>query len=400
MKYKYLARTQKGETQIGSVEAASESAAIKTLQGYDLVVIRLKAVRKISFLPKRINIFERVNRKEVMLFCRQLSTLVGAEVPLVQSLKALGEQTENYHFQETLFEIASGVDGGMLFSQALAKHPRIFSLFFVNLIKSGEVSGRLQESLEYLANYLEKEYYLISKIRGAMIYPAFILAVFLIIGVLMMIMVVPQLTSFLEEFSSDLPWTTRALIWTSNSLKTKGWILGLALVILGFGFSYFIKTSFGRRVWDNLKLKLPILGKVFKETYLARFTESLSTLIKGGVPIIEALTICGEVAGNTVFKEMVFEARDKIRVGQSLSSVLEKFEQFPAMAVQMIKTGEKTGKLDFILENLAGFYSKEVDRTVANLSQLIEPILIVVLGIMVGILVASILMPIYNIASS
>ena len=398
MKFNYLARTKKGEIQTGKIEAVDETAAIKILQNNDLVVVNIKSARQAPFFSKKIKLFERVKKKETVVFSRQLSTLVGADVPLVQSLRVLGAQVKNQFFKESLLEIAADVDGGLLLSKALAKHPKIFSAFYINLIKSGEVTGRLQESLDYLAEHLEKEYYLASKVRGAMIYPVFVLGAFVLIGVLMMVMVVPQLTSILEESGQALPLPTRIIISLSGFIRESGWLLGLIFIGFVIGLWRYIKTSSGRRIWDIAKLKLPVLGRIFRETYLARFTENLSTLIKGGLPIIQALNVSGEVVGNTVFQKIIYQARDEVKAGNTISSVLEKQKQFPPLVSQMIKTGEKTGKLDSILQNLAVFYSREVDNIVNNLSQLIEPILIIGLGIMVAILVAAILMPIYNIA--
>lgn len=398
MKFNYLSRTKEGQVQTGTIEAVNQAAAIQILQGRNLVLTEIEPVERTALFSKGLKIFERVKKKDTVIFSRQLSTLVGAEVPLVQSLRALGRQIKNVFFKDSILEIARDVDGGMLFSQALSKHPKIFSPFYVNLIKSGEVSGRLEESLNYLADHLEREYYLISKVRGAMIYPAFILGAFFLVGILMMVMVVPQLIAILKETGQALPLPTRIIIWLSGALRSYGWVFGLIFIGLGIGFWQYIKRPAGRKIWDMIKLKLPIFGRIFQETYLARFTENLSTLIKGGLPIIQALNVSGEVVGNIVFQRIIFEARDEVRGGHTISSVLEKHKEFPAMVIQMMKTGEKTGKLDSILENLAVFYSKEVDNIVSNLSQLIEPMLIIGLGIMVGILVAAILMPIYNIA--
>ncbi|MBU1292391.1 type II secretion system F family protein [Patescibacteria group bacterium] len=398
MKFNYIARNKDGETQSGIIKASSEQAALKSLQDHSLVVVSLKSFEEQPIFSKRIKFFERVNRKDAFVFFRQLAILVDANVPLVQSLKALGRQVESDYFKEVINEIANNVDGGMSLSSSFAKYPKVFSIFSINLIKTGEVSGQLQESLIYLADHLENEYYLISKVRGAMSYPAFILGAFVIVGVLVMVMVIPQLTSILTEAGQELPWTTKIVIFTSNFIRGYGWILLILAIGGGVGFWKYKQTEKGRVVWDTIKIKIPLFGPIFKKTYLARLSDNLSALIKGGVSIIQSLNVSGEVVGNSVFKAILFKARDDVKEGKSISSALEGHDEFPPLFTQMIKTGEQTGKLDSILGKLSVFYSKEVENVVDNLSRLIEPILLVALGIGVSILVFSVFMPIYNLA--
>ena len=400
MKFNYLARTKNGETQTGTVKAPNQSAALKTLHGNDLVVMKLVSIEKAFFLTKRIKFFERIKRKEIFVFFRQLAILVEADVPLVQSLRALGQQVDNLVFEEVLFNIANDIDGGASLSKAMSKYPKVFSNFCVNLIKTGEVSGSLQESLVYLANYLEKEYYLISRVRGAMIYPAFIFSTFIIVGILVLVMVIPPLTAILTESGQDLPIPTKITIAVSNFTKSFGWIVLLILLIVGGFLWRYIVTSKGRFFWDRFILKIPIFGKILQKTYLARLADTLYALTKGGVPIMQGLIISGDVVGNIVFKKILIKAKDGVKSGKSISSELEKHEEFPPLFCQMIKTGEKTGKLNMVLEKLSDFYNKEVENIVNNLSQLIEPILIVILGIGVAILVFAVFMPIYNLAGA
>jgi len=398
MKFNYLVRDQKGETQTGTIDASNKQTALKALQDRGFIIVKLELIEKASFFAKRIKFLERVKRKEVFVFFRQLAVLVDANVPLVQSLKSLSQQIESDYFREIIFGVANDIDGGMAFSKALSKYPRVFSSFTINLMKTGEVSGRLQESLNYLADHLENEYYLISKIRGAMTYPIFILSTFLIIGVLVMVMVIPQLTSILTEAGQDLPWSTKIVIFLSNFIRSWGWLFLLFGVAAGFAFWRYKNTDKGRVVWDTIKLKTPIFGKILQKTYLARLSNNLGALIKGGVSVIQSLNVSGQVVGNAVFQQILFKARDEIKVGRSISSSLEQYQEFPTLFTQMIKTGEQTGKLDSILEKLSTFYNKEVENVVDNLSQLIEPILLVFLGIGVSILVFSVFMPIYNLA--
>lgn len=396
MKFNYLARSRKGESQTGMVEASSEDAALKALQQKGLVVIKLKSAEKISFAFKRIQLLDRVSKKDVYVFFRQLAILVDANVPLVQSLRALSQQVKGAYFKEVLANVANDVDGGTSLSKAFSKYPKVFTPFSVNLIKSGEVSGRLSESLNYLADYLEKQYYLFTKVRGAMFYPAFILFTFIVIGILVMTMVMPNLTSILTESGQELPWTTKVIIALSNFIINWWWLL-LAVFIGSIILLYQgVKTKAGRYLWDKTKLKIPIFGGIFQKASLSQFADSLSALVKGGVSIINALDIAGQVANNVIYKNIIFSARDEVKVGKSLSSVLERHKEFTPLFIQMTRTGERTGKLESILGKLSIFYNKEVDSIVENLSKLLEPILLIFLACGVAIMVAAVFMPIYN----
>lgn len=400
MEFKYAARSKDGHIQKGTVESQSKRDAIAELHSRNLVILDLsQGTRAGNILSYQIGIFNRVRGKEMVSFSRQLATLFSAKISLLESLRALARQTANKYFSKVLFDIASEVEGGSLLSKAMAKHPKVFSAFFINMIRSGEAAGGLDRSLNYLADYLEKQYYINSKVKGAMIYPAFILGGFLVVAVLMMVIVVPQLTSFLTETGQKLPLTTRVLIGASDLIKEWGWLMLIVLVALVVGAVMSVnRVPSARRFWDLLKIKVPIVKKIFFGLYLARITDNLSSLIQGGLPILQALQISGEVVGNTIYKEILLEAKENVRVGNSMSSCFEKHKEIPPMVVQMVATGEQTGSVDEILKKLSVFYTKEVDAMVGTISQMIEPVLIVVLGIGVALLVSSILLPIYNIA--
>lgn len=399
MQFNYSAKTKQGEMQSGVVEALNRQNAIETLQARDLIILALNPISNQPVFARQIKFLQRVKSKELVAFSRQLSILFAAQVPLLPSLKALVRQTTNPYFRDVLFEVANDVEGGATFSKALARHPKVFSTFTVNMVKSGETSGNLENSLSYLADYLEKQFYLVSRVRGAMTYPAFILCGFLIVAVVMMIVVVPQLTSFLKETGQELPLVTRIIIALSNFLRRLWWLFALAIAGGAGGIWYQIKKSAAARArWDEMKLKLPIFGKIFQKIYLTRLAENLSTLIQGGLSILQALQVSSEVVGNTVFQKIILQAKEEVRVGTNLSTSLSRHKEIPPLVTQMIATGEQTGSIDFILKKMAQFYSREVDATVDTISQLIEPILIVFIGAGVAILVAAILMPIYNIA--
>jgi type IV pilus assembly protein PilC len=400
MKFNYQARTKQGEVRTGTVEAGSREAALETLQRYDLVVIFLEEVSKIPFYARSLKFLQRIKSKEITVFYRQLAILFEADVSPLESLKILAEQTRNPFFKELIFEIESDVKGGEPLSQAMAKHPKVFSIFYTNVVKAGEATGKLHEVLRYLADHAEREYNLVHKVKGSLTYPIAILVLFVIVGTLMMIYVVPQLTSMLEELDQELPFTTRALIGASNLLRNWIWLIILIVIALIIGWWRFIRTQKGRGVWDGLKLAIPISKTLSKNIYLARFAENLRTLIKGGIPILKALDITATVIGNTIYAKIIKQAREQVRVGKTISSALSAYpRRITPMVAQMVAVGEKTAQLDSILEKIAKFYQEDVDRMVNNMTQLIEPIMILILGIGVGFLVSSILMPIYNIAS-
>ena len=400
MKFRYIIRTKEGVSQKGMIEAPSKSVALKTLQDNGLIVIRLESINNLSIFSKQIEIFQRIKGKDVFVFFRQLSILVGADVSLVQSLKILSNQFESQIFKETLTKMANRIDSGSSFSQTLAENPKVFSSFAVNLVKTGEVSGRLRESLDYLADHLEREYYLMSKVRGAMIYPAFIFFAFISTAVLIMVMVIPNLTSVLLESGQELPISTRIVIWTSDFVINYGWLVFLLLVAFAFFIWKQRENPRGRAKIDAFKINIPIFGKILQKTYLARLADNLGVLIKGGVSIVESLNISGQVVGNVVFQKIIFQARDDVRIGKTISSTFENYEEIPPLFNQMVKTGEKTGKLEVILAKLSVFYGKEVENVVENITQIIEPVLLVLLGIGVSILVFAVFVPIYSLTGS
>jgi len=397
MKFNYVARNSAAEVETGQISASSQAEAIENLHGRNLVVLSCRPVISMPFWLKDIKI-KSVKQKELVVFSRQLSALFSAKVPLVTALRALARQQQNYYFKEIIFEIANDVEAGFILSKSLSKHPKEFSAFYINLVKSGEVSGNLESVLIYLADHLEKQYYLATRVRNAMIYPAFVFLGFLVVAVLMLILVIPNLTSILEETGQQLPLTTRMIIGLSNLLASWGWLIFLVLAGAGIFAWRYVKTPQGRRMLDVIKLKMPLFGDIFRKVYIARFTENFSTLLHGGVPVLQALQVAGDVVGNVVFSEIILEAKEGVRVGNTISSVLESSSEIPPMVSQMIATGEKIGQLEFVLEKVATFYKQEVDDVVNTISVLIEPILIVVLGIGVAILLVAILMPIYNLA--
>ncbi len=406
-KFQYTARTKDGKLESDIVEAPSVEGAVSILQDQQLIITDIKpydASESFTFeklINKILALLNRVKNEEIVLFTKQLAVLIQAKVPLVQSLKVMEKQVENPNFSQIISEVANDVDAGMIFSRALAKHPKVFSNFFIQMVRSGEISGRLEETLIYLADYINRQYLLNSKAKGAMIYPAFIVAAFLVVGAVMLIFVIPNITAILVESGQKLPLVTRILIGLANFMKNWGWIL---FIILGC-IIYFVVTSIKkspewRYVYDGLKLRFPIFGALLKKIYLARFAETLSTLSSAGIAISQSLEITADVIGNAVYRRIILESNEAVRKGSSISAVFARYPEILPMVTQMITIGEQTGKLDTILKQVASFFTEEVNRAFDNLVNLIEPILIVVLGVGVGILVAAILLPIYNLVSA
>ncbi|MBI5766034.1 type II secretion system F family protein [Candidatus Falkowbacteria bacterium] len=345
--------------------------------------------------------FRRVKMKDLVVFFRQMSVMVRANLPIMNGLGILLRQTRSQYLKAVIADVANEVDGGAKLSNAMAGHPDIFNDFFTNIIRSGETSGRLSEVMDYLADQQEKDYDLQAKIRGAMIYPAFIVVGLLAVGFIVMTFVMPQLTGMLEEAGVKLPAATKVLIFVSNSLRDY-WLLILALIILMVGavVVYIKRSVSGRRFFDALKLKLPVFGDIFRKIYIVRISRSLNTLLKGGVPISPSLQIVRDVVGNVIYRNIIDQAIKEVDEGNSVSESLAVHKEIPIMVSQMISVGEETGKLDEVLERLTDFYSREINNSVNNLSILIEPIIMVILGIAVGFFVAAIIMPMWQLSSS
>jgi type IV pilus assembly protein PilC len=318
-------------------------------------------------------------------------------MPLVESLRTLAKQVEKPTFRKILTEVSEDVEAGSSLSNALSKHPKLFSTFYIKLVQSGEVTGKIHESLLYLADYLERNQSINSKIRAALAYPAFVIFALIAVTLIMVIYVLPQLLTIFEEAGvENLPLTTRKLIWVVNFINTYLYFLILGISVLVYSGWTWIRTPRGKEWLDNTKIKLPLLKVVIRNLYLARLAESLSTLIKAEIPILEALKITSELVGNENYRKIMLASEENVRNGGAISEILGKYEEMPPLFTSMVAIGERTGKLDFILEHISKFYKSESDNTINSISQLIEPILVLVLGFAVAILVSSILLPIYS----
>jgi len=400
MKFIYQARDKKGQVQNGTVEVSSREAALSLLQKHNLFVTFLEQAKKKPFYERQIKLFQRISQKDVVNFSRQLSLMFKSKISLVSALQSIGEQTKNRGFKEKILSISQEVEGGTPFSQALSSHPKLFSPFYISMVKSGEASGTFSESLTYLADHLEKEYYLSSKIKGAMIYPALIVVVVIGVLVMMMYFVIPNMTKVLTETGQELPALTKVVIGFSDFFRSWGWALLLVVVGLFVGLMRYFKTNEGKKLKDKFLLRIPLIGPFLKMIYLSRFAENLSTLITGGLPVVQALEITGDIVGNDVYQAIISQIKDEVRKGQKISQVLIRFpNEFPPILVQMVTVGEKTGTLGESLTNVVDFYQKEIDRGIDNLLSIIEPLLVIFLGGLVAGLMAAVLMPLYKMTS-
>jgi len=396
--FKYTAEDSQGKIKRGSVVGLSDNEVTFKLRKKDLNPTSIVNITG-TWGSKFLMLIAPIGPKDLVIFSRQFSVMISSNVPVVESLMILVDQTNNISLKNMLSEIAFEVDGGAFLSDAFSKRPNIFSDFFVNIVRSGESSGKLDEVLNYLADEMEKNYDMIAKIRGAMIYPAFIMVGLGAVAVVLMIYVIPNLTSILTESGMELPLSTKIVLATSNFLQNYIIMIFLALIGLAFLARLYLKTYNGKRNLDIVKLRLPIFGKLFKYIYLMRFTRSLSTLLKGGVTITRALEITAEVIGNTIYREIILQTLESINDGNPLSTVMENSDYVPKMVPQMIAVGEKTGKIDSVLDRITSFYVRESSNMLDNLSKLMEPIIMVIMSIGVGIMVAAVIMPMYNMAN-
>lgn len=393
--FRYRAKSRRGEILSGRVEAANSKLAQEVLEERNLQIILLQPLRG----GIRIPIFkERVKARDIVIFFRQLSTLAGANVPLVRALRTLCEQTVNSELKRVLVQVSDEVEAGTKLSLAFSKHPHIFSSFFISMVKSGETAGRLSEVLNYLADQTEKEYDLVAKVRGAMMYPAFIVAGMIIVGIIMLIFVIPQLTAVLIESGAKLPLTTRMLIGTSEITKHYWWLMLIVLIAGGVLFHLALRRPPFRARFDKFKLRVPFVGSIFQKIAIARLTRSLQILLSGGVDLVGALDVVAQVVGNAYYKELIDETKREVADGNSVTAVLEQSPLIPPMVSQMLAVGEESGQFTSVLEKLTSFYTREVDNAVSTLVSVIEPLLMVIIGLGVGVVVASIILPMYQLA--
>ncbi|MCX6712146.1 MAG: type II secretion system F family protein [Candidatus Vogelbacteria bacterium] len=388
-----------GVEQAGSIEAPNVDLAISSLQRRGLIIVSIKPeeVAK-SFLPFAIPFLKPVKAKEIVMLSRQIATLFEAKVSVLSTFRLLASEVENPFLQNALLEITDDIKGGIPISAAMAKHPKVFSNFYVNMVRAGEESGKLSEAFTYLADYMDRTYALSSRAQNALIYPAFVVASFVVVMILMIVFVIPRLSAILLETGQELPIYTKIVIGFSSFVSTFGIPLVVLLGLLGIYLFRYVKTNNGNLAWSRFKISIPYVGALYRKLYLARIADNMNTMLSSGISMVRALEITGEVVGNEVYRQILTEAADAIKSGSSISDIFSRYEEIPGVMVQMIKVGEETGRLGFVLDKLSKFYEREVNNEVDTLVGLIEPAMIVVLGVGVGVLLTSVLVPIYNMA--
>jgi type IV pilus assembly protein PilC len=400
MLFKYKSIDADGAKKEGEIDAPSRDIAIGGLQRRGLVVISIreegekKSIFEMSF-------FERVTPKDVVIFSRQIATLFEAQVSALKAFTMLAANSENKLFGSKLTQIGDDLQAGVSISGALAKHPDIFSDFYVNMVKVGEETGKLNQTFLHLADYLDRQYALTSKTKNALIYPAFVIGTFFVVMALMFTFVIPQLSSIILDSGQAVPFFTQIIMNISSLFVHYGIFLLLAVVLVGIWVWRLSETEKGSKYLDSLKLTIPVVGKLYQMLYLSRITDNLNTMLTSGIPIVRAIDITGDVVGSLLYKQLLKEVADDVKSGLSLSLAFAKHKQeIPPILVQMVLVGEETGSLGPILKTLSDFYTREVNGAVDTLIGLIEPAMIVALGVGVGILCVSVLMPIYNMSSA
>ena len=399
MKFNFKAKTKTGEYKEGIINASSKELAVAILQKNDLLPISVREENaKGDLLKSFLKYYDRVVAKELVVFFRQLAILIEARVPIVVSLTAIEDQTPNVYFRKVIQEMINDIEDGMPFSSSMEKHKDVFSNLSINIIKAGETSGNLKKSITYVAENIERNYTLATRIRSALIYPILVLIVFFVIGFLVISFIIPKLTQIIKEMSADVPWYTQVVITVGDFMASYWWAVAIVIVTLVGVAWYYLNTEEGKREWDQIKIKLPIVGPIFRYVYITRFSENLEVLLISGIPIIRALTIVSAVINNVVFEEIFLRATEEVRKGGNMSTVLRRSPDIPPMVTHMISIGEESGQIDAVLGHIAKFYDQETKIMTKTLSTLLEPLLIIIIGVAVGFMAFAILMPIYNIA--
>ncbi len=401
MLFKYKAIDSGNVQREGTVEAASIDAAISVVQKRGYTVISIDPVEeKQSILDIDISFLHRIKPKEIVILSRQISTLFLAHVSPLRIFRLLSAEVENPMLQNVLNKIVDDLQGGSSISRALAAHPNVCSPFYVNLVRAGEESGSLDKSFSYLADYLDRSYEIAMKARNALIYPIFVISIFCIVMILMLTMVIPKVAQILIDAGGELPIYTRIVIGISDFLVN--WI-GVILILVAVGMIagwQFLKSPVGARMLDEFMLALPYVGDLKRKLILTRLCDNMSTMLSSGISIVPALEVTSEVVESLVYQEILAAVLADVKAGRSFADSMSDYQEIPTVLSQMIRVGEETGSLSEILSTLALFYRREVNNAIDTLIGLIEPVMIVMLGLGVGVLLASVLMPIYNITTA
>ncbi|MBC7746829.1 type II secretion system F family protein [Pedobacter sp.] len=397
--FQYTARDSASNKQVKStVKAESEKAAAKLLMGQGLVPLEIVEQGESSGILSKIT--NRVSAKDKVIFTRQLATLINAGLPLAQSLHTVQEQTENKVLKVVAQDIITSIEGGKSLSESFAKHPTMFNDVFIALVSAGEASGTLDKALERIADQQEKDAEIAGKVRGALVYPVIVLFVIFMVIVFMLTTVVPQIEKLYEDLGKELPMVTAVMVWAADFMTTFWWLVIIIVVAAGYFFRRYMATDSGIRASDRLKLNIPLFGVMFRKLYMARFMRTGQTLMATGVPMLETLTITARAVNNVFISEAITRAAEKVKGGKALSVSIKNEDYILPLVPQMISIGEQSGGIDSMMGKAATFYENELDNTIKSISTAIEPILMVFLAIVAGVMVGAILLPIYGLVGS
>ncbi len=401
MKFKYQARTKEGELQVGIIDAGSRDAALQILAGHELYTLSVETATAPQWYDRIGEFFGRVRRRDLVIFSRQLATLLEARLPLNNALRVLHEQTVNARLKEGILQMSQDIDAGLSFSQALEHQGRMFPSYYMEMVRAAEVTGNLAEISGFLADYTEREGDLASKASSAMIYPGIVLGLFLVVGFILLTFVFPQIKPVFDQSGVTLPWYTAFFLGAGTFMQQWWPAIIVAAFVLGVVVFDYFRTPEGIALFDDLKIRLPVLQKVFLPLLMARFGNSAELLIHGGVPLAQALEIISHMMGNVLYEDVVHQVAEDVRQGKLLSESLADYPRyFPIMVPQMVSVGETTGKIEEMFGRLSKIYTREANQTMDNLVDLIQPILMIGMGAMVGLLFASILVPLYQLTAS
>ena len=400
MLFTYRAIDQDGHEREGSIEAPSQEIAVLALQRRNLVISAIESVEKHNILNTALSFFNTISTRDIVIFSRQIATLFEAQVSALRIFRLLASEVENKQLAVALSAVGDDIQGGSSISRALSRHPKVFSAFYVNMVRAGEESGKLSDTFIYLADYLDRSYEIVSKTENALIYPIFVVTVFFAVISLMLTLVIPKISAILVDSGQAIPLYTSIIVNFSNFLVQYGIFIIIAIIGLFFYTWQLWKTEIGKIALDGLRLSIPYIGGLYKKLYLTRIADNFSTMLLSGVSVIEAIDITSLVVGSPTYRKVLTEVGVDVKGGSSISDAFGKHSEIPNIMVEMTKVGEETGELGRILTTLAKFYNREVSTAVDTFVSLIEPIMIVLLGLGVGILLAAVLLPIYNLAGS
>ncbi len=400
MLFKYKIINQAGVEEVGSIDAQTIDIAVSSLQRRGFVITSIHPADQGDFFHRDLAFFDRVKQKDVVILSRQMSTLFTSQVSALRIFRLLSTEAENKPLRKVLTQVSDDIQAGSAISIALSKHPKVFSNFYVNMVKAGEESGKLDETFQFLADYLDRNYEITSKVKNSLIYPIFVVATFIGVMVLMLTMVIPKISQILIDSGQAIPIYTRIVIGLSDFMVDYWMPIIFVLIGMAFVMWRYGKTEPGQYAFSAAKITIPYIGNLFRKLYLSRIADNFNTLLSSGVPVVKAMELTSAVVDNKIFENIMIKSLTDVKAGTALSDAMGKYKEIPGIMIQMMKIGEESGELGNILKTLAKFYQREVMQSVDTLVDLIEPAMIIALGLGVGILLSSVLIPIYNISAS